>query len=105
MQARFKMEYRLFTIVRYDYRDYNKRDYIKIKIKIKAGQHRTQATGRRRTQDQPVLGDYSENQRVQCLRIWIGQPRVLWAHLLARSEFNGLRGDLRSDIIRSQNFL
>jgi hypothetical protein len=24
MQGRFKMEYRLFTIVRYNYRDYNK---------------------------------------------------------------------------------
>ena len=27
MQCRFKMEYRLFTIVRYNYRDYNK-EYI-----------------------------------------------------------------------------
>ncbi len=28
MQGRFKMEYRLFTIVRYNYRDYNSRNVL-----------------------------------------------------------------------------
>ena len=30
MQGRFKMEYRLFTIVRYNYRDYNNYEVIKL---------------------------------------------------------------------------
>ncbi len=33
MHGRFKMEYRLFTIVRYNYRDYNKHKYYSTNIK------------------------------------------------------------------------
>ncbi len=34
MQGRFKMEYRLFTIVRYNYKDYNKQSNIQYKAAV-----------------------------------------------------------------------
>ncbi len=34
MQGRFKMEYRLFTIVRYNYRDYNSACLLNINLSL-----------------------------------------------------------------------
>ena len=47
MQGRFKMEYRLFTIVRYNYRDYNTPSKPNMHAKVKTMQKETSTKSKR----------------------------------------------------------
>ncbi len=56
MHGRFKMEYRLFTIVRYNYRDYNTNTRHKHKHKTKT---RKEEKGKVKGQEKSEIYDWS----------------------------------------------
>ncbi len=81
MQCRFKMEYRLFTIVRYNYRDYNTPSKPNTHARVKTMQKETskRTSGRQRSKTARKIlknlkaGDRREGRKLRKGEVKLGQ--------------------------------
>ena len=80
MQCRFKMEYRLFTIVRYNYRDYNTPSKPNMHAKVKTMQKETstiteRTSGRQQDSKKFVLKNLKAGDRREIRKLRKGEVK------------------------------
>ena len=80
MQGRFKMEYRLFTIVRYNYRDYNTPSKPNMHAKVKTMQKETstiteRTSGRQQDSKKFVLKNLKAGDRREIRKLRKGEVK------------------------------